>query len=421
MSAFKRKPCGSAFLVALSVVLGAGGASAHEPDEQSLSFSGFGTLGVVHSSEGNADFTSSTFKPNGAGYSHAWSAEVDSLIAGQATAVLSRRLSAVLQVIAEQNYDGTYRPHVEWANVNYRFTPDLGVRLGRTVLPIFMVADSRKVGYANPWVRPPVEVYSLVPVTTNDGIDAVYRMPVGDANATFQFTAGQSDNRFPDTGANPGVTVEARDVAALVATYERGFAAVRLNAGRARVTIPELEQILGGFRQFGPAGAAIADRYGIRDRGITFAGLGASYDPGPWFVMGEWSRIDAPPLVGAKSGWYVTGGRRAGSITAFATYASARADSLADPGLAVAALPAALVEPATRLNAALNSFLATKVVQDTISVGVRWDFAKDVAFKLQFDHTRIGDGSNGALRDPQPGFAPGGKYDLVSATFDFIF
>ena len=421
MSASRRKPCAAAFLLALALVLCAAGARAGDSGEPSFSFSGFGTLGVVHSSEGNADFTASTFKPHGAGYTNRWSAEVDSLIAGQATAVLAPRLTAVLQVIAEQNHDGTYTPHVEWANVNYRFTPDLNVRLGRTVLPIFMVADSRKVGYANPWVRPPVEVYSLIPVTTNDGIDAIYRMPAGGGNATFQFTAGQSDNRFPDTGANPGVTVEARDLAALVGSWERGFATVRVNVGRARITIPELEQLLDGFRQFGPVGAAIADRYGIHDREFTFAGLGASYDPGPWFVMGEWGGVDAPPLVGRKSGWYVTGGRRFGSVTAFATYASARADNLSDPGLTVSALPPALAGPATRLNAALNAFLASKVVQDTISVGGRWDFAKNAALKLQYDHTRIGAGSNGALRNPQPGFVPGGKYDLFSATFDFVF
>lgn len=421
MSASRRKPSAAPFLMALALVLCVAGARAGDSGEPSFSLSGFGTLGVVHSSEGNADFTASTFKPHGAGYSNRWSAEVDSLIAGQATAVLAPRLTAVLQVIAEQNHDGTYTPHVEWANINYQFTPELRVRLGRTVLPIFMVADSRKVGYANPWVRPPVEVYSLIPVTTNDGIDAVYRMPAGGGNATFQFTGGQSDSQFPDSGANPGVTAEARDLATLVGTWEQGFATVRLNVGRARITIPELEQLLDGFRQFGPGGASIAERYGIRDRSFTFYGLGASYDPGPWFVMGEWSRMDAPPLVGKKSGWYVTGGRRFGRVTAFATYAGARADALSDPGLAVSTLPAAVAEPATRLNAALNSFLAAKVVQDTISVGGRWDFAKDAAFKLQFDRARIGDGSNGALSNPQPGFATGGKYDLFSATLDFVF
>ena len=100
-------------------------------------FSGFGTLGVVHSSEDQADFTSTFFKPNGAGYSHAWSGAVDSLLAVQVVAKPTAKLSAVVQVISEQRYDGTYWPHVEWANVKYQFTPDFSVRVGRTVLPAF--------------------------------------------------------------------------------------------------------------------------------------------------------------------------------------------------------------------------------------------------------------------------------------------
>lgn len=60
-----------------------------------FSFNGYGTLGVVHSSERRADFTSSTVKPNGAGFTRQWSADVDSLIAGQITANFTPRLSQV--------------------------------------------------------------------------------------------------------------------------------------------------------------------------------------------------------------------------------------------------------------------------------------------------------------------------------------
>src|ERR1700692_321141 len=91
-------------------------ASAEDPGASMFSLSGFGTLGVVHSSEDKADFTSTIFKPNGAGYSHDWSAAVDSLIAAQVTAHFTPQLTAVLQLDAEQNYDNSYRPHVEWAN-----------------------------------------------------------------------------------------------------------------------------------------------------------------------------------------------------------------------------------------------------------------------------------------------------------------
>src|ERR1700683_742549 len=133
-----------------------------------FSFSGFGTAGEVHSSQDQADFTGSVFQPNGAGYTRRWSPEVDSLLGAQLTANIAPKLSAVLQVIAEQNYNGTFTPHVEWANLKYQFTPDFSVRIGRVELPTFLFSDTRKVGYTYPWVRPPIEVYTLLPITAGD-------------------------------------------------------------------------------------------------------------------------------------------------------------------------------------------------------------------------------------------------------------
>lgn len=173
------------------------GASANEFETPKFSFSGFGTLGVVHTSEDQADFTSSLSKPNGAGYSHAWSVDVDSLIGGQVTANLSPKLSAVLQVIAEQNYDNTYQPHVEWANIKYQFTPKFSARAGRTVLPTFLLSDTRKVGYTYPWVRPPLEVYRLMPVTNIDGVDARYSLYTGEISNNLQANYGNVKIKLP--------------------------------------------------------------------------------------------------------------------------------------------------------------------------------------------------------------------------------
>jgi hypothetical protein len=75
--------------------------AADDSSSSILSFSGFGTVGVVHSSEDQAHFTSSVYQPNGAGYSHAWSADVDIRIGAQVTANVTPELSAVVQVIAE--------------------------------------------------------------------------------------------------------------------------------------------------------------------------------------------------------------------------------------------------------------------------------------------------------------------------------
>jgi hypothetical protein len=46
-----------------------------EPADRSIfAFDGFGALGVVHSSEDNAEFTGSGLTPTGAGFGHSWSA-----------------------------------------------------------------------------------------------------------------------------------------------------------------------------------------------------------------------------------------------------------------------------------------------------------------------------------------------------------
>jgi hypothetical protein len=407
----------AALLVALHV---ADAVADDDAAARMFSFSGFGTFGLVHSSEQQADFTSTIFKPNGAGYSRAWSADVDSLIAGQVIANFTPKVSAVLQVVSEQNYDNTYRPHVEWANVKYQFTPDFSARIGRTALPVFMLTDSRLIGYANPWVRPPIELYGLSSITSNDGVDASYRLALGSAINTVQVSAGQTDFRFPTAGGS-GVG-HARDLAWFVDTFERGFTTLRVSYGETRVTVPLYAPLFDAFREFGPEGTAIADKYDVNRRLVRFLGLGASYDPGTWFVMGEWGDIDSDSIIGDNSGWYVSSGYRFGKFTPYVTFAARRADSTtSDPGLTLAGLPPVLAGTAGALNASLNSQLGTRVVQNTLSIGSRWDFTKNAALKLQLEHTRHGAGSAGTLINVQPGFQPGGGVNVISATIDFVF
>jgi len=168
-------------------------------------------------------------------------------------------------------------------------------------------------------------------------------------------------------------------------------------------------------------GAAIADKYDSQTKSFDYFGVGASYDPGRWFLMGEWGRAKTHSVLGKKTGWYASGGYRFGTFTPYVMYARAKADNLSDPGLTVSSLPPSLAEPATGLNAVLNSILSTKPVQSTLSVGGRWDFMQNAALKLQFDHTRIRAGSTGALVNIQPGFQTGGKLNVFSATVDFVF
>ena len=387
-----------------------------------LSLSGYGTLGVVRSSDSKSDYLTDAFKPNGPGYTRQWSADVDSRVGAQLTLQLTPVLSAVVQVISQQRYDNSYKPSVEWANLKYQVTPDFSVRAGRIVLPIFLLNDSRKVGYVNPWVRPPVEVYNLVPVTSSDGLDISYLFPTGEVTHTLQATYGRFGSKFPG-GPDIGTGIaKARNLFALVDTIEFGSVTARVSYSNSILTIDAFNPLFDGFRQFGPFGSAIADKYSVNNKRVSFVGVGVGYDAGNWTASGEWAKVNARSILGARSAWYLAGGYRLGKLTPYLTYARLINDGVkSDPGLPTNFLPPQVAGIATALNDSLNSFLASTAAQKTISIGTRWDIGSNIALKLQYDQIRRAPGSPGTFGNIQPGFEPGGKANLLSATADFVF
>ena len=385
-----------------------------ESSYPNFAFNGYGTVGAVHSSEDEADFKDTLVQPNGAGYTHDWAFGVDSRAGLQLTANFSDKLSAVLQVVSEQDHDGSYSPTVEWANIKYDFTPDFSLRVGRIVLPVFMGSDYRKVGYANPWVRPPVEVYSQLPVTNSEGIDANYRFRIGSINNDVQIYVGHKDFDAEVTGSS-------RKVLGVFNTIE--FGSVTLHGGyhQANITSKRTLSFFNLFRNFGAVGDAIADSYAIDDSKVYLWTLGASYDPGTWFIRSEFARSSSETFIGTLRGWYVTGGYRLGALTPYAGFARKnRLGNNAHSYLDTAALLPPLQSVAFGLNAGLDAFLNANDY-DTVTLGTRWNFADNFAFKVQLDHMRLAAGSNADLTNLQPGFVPGGSINVFSATIDFVF
>lgn len=387
-----------------------------------FSFAAFGTLGLVHSSQDKADFVATPFEADGAGFSRNWSPNVDSLFGAQVRANLTPELTAILQIISQQNYDASYTPHVEWANLKYQFSPDLSIRVGRTAIGLFLLSDTRNVGYSNPWVRPPIELYGLVSVTSNDGVDASYRLAMGEVINTIQATLGSEMVEFPSRQGGAADTARANKQVSFVDSIERGAATLRLTYGQAHVSVRSLDALFAAFRQFGTEGTGIAERFDVDDRIISFYGVSLDYDPGDWFAMAEWGRVNADSVLGEKTGWYVSSGYRLGRITPYLTYAQVRPNNnTSDPGLDLSRLPPGLVVEAQALNAALDTALASIASQRTMSLGMRWDFLRSMDLKVQYDRIKLGAHSQGWLTNVQPGFALGTNVDIFSATLDFVF
>ncbi len=265
-------------------------------------------------------------------------------------------------------------------------------------------------------MRPPLEVYRLLQDTNSDGLDISYRINTGGVTTTVQADAGRS---LP-TLVN-GSVAEAKGALGLTVTADCGAFSYRMGYEKATLTIASLNPLFDAFRQFGPEGIALADRYDANRKLLVLQTIGAGYHPGPWFVMGEWGRVETHSFQGRKTAWYASSGYRIGTFTPHLTFARARADNLSDPGLPLAGLPPAIARSAAGLNAALNTLLRSKSVQDTVSLGTRWDFAKSAALKLQVDRSRLGAGSASSLINLQPAYQPGGKLTLFSAALHFVY
>jgi hypothetical protein len=427
--------------MAVLLLCNAARAQSDEGNAPSLSFRGFGTVGIAHSTEDQADFLAQDLQGTGAGRGRSWSPDIDTRLGAQLDATFTPQLSGVLQVIAEQRYDGSYNPKVEWANLKYQVTPDFSIRAGRIVLPVLMVSDSRRVGFAQPWVRPPVELYSLIPLTQSDGVDMSYRLSNGEATNTLRVGASLRDLKesLPDGGE-----VISKNGWQISNALEYGDASLHMAYTRTKLTVEAFQPLFDGYRRFATGAAqtaadlppipmtapvraaltaasaqatAIADKYDTDNKRFEILSIGGSYDPGDWFIMAEWAQTEQKSVLGKRQAWYATGGYRFGALTPYLTYAESKFKS----NQSDAGITAISNTDTVQLNSTLNAQLAGAPIQKTVSVGMRWDFARNTALKLQYDRTNIGSGSTGTLDHALPGYKLGGGFEVFSATIDFVF
>jgi hypothetical protein len=336
--------------------------------DQYLSISEFGTLGVVHSDYGQADFIGNVVQPKGAGYSGKWSVTPDSDLGVQANLTLTDKLTGVVQVLSRDNPDGNFTPGLEWANLKYDLTTDFSIRIGRIQLPTFQLSDVQNVGYAMPWVRIPLEFNYADSTEFSDGIELLYQMKTGPVSQQLQAQAGYSNENSP--GAD--------------------FATVR-----ARL------EMLSDTLQYGDtSGEVVYQHYEIA--GIVriqqdLVGLGLTYDPGPYLFMAACNYADNSFFGRAVAG-YVGGGARFGKFTPYATYAITHATAVGSSGV------------------------VNLGNEHTIAAGLRWDFVSNFDAKLQIEQVTLD-----TLNDPaafgnvQAGARPGDKAHIVSLTLDFVF
>lgn len=355
--------------------------------------------------------------------------KLDSRLALHAAYRASSELEFVGQIVARHQADRSLPGAIELAYGEWFATDKLSLRAGRFGYDAFLMSDHRNLGYAYDRMRPPTEFYGWVPLYSIDGIDIATDWKKADGHWRLRAQLGQNRTESP-TGDDE---YEFRTDYIWALTLSREAGPWRMKAGwsafrigsEAKVLTPlhaGLEAVAAataaGFPDISAEASALRQATSFRDTRINYLTVGLAYDDGAWLVQSEYGQSRATHAIAPAGDMaYLSVGRRLSDWTPFAGY------SVSKPGeapLAGSADWSAIGQSALQSQAV---FIAnsSRIDQSTFTLGLRWDFHSQAAFKLQWDRTRINPQGYGVwFRSPESN-NQANWVSLVSAGVDFIF
>lgn len=343
-------------------------ALAATPFGDHVTLTGFGTIGATNTNRDDAQYRVSTRQDRGADKKVDFG--VDSKLGLQANVKFNDTFSAVGQILVSRAVENSAA--LEWLYGEAKLPAGFSFKLGRMVLPTFMVSDSRAVGYSAHWLRAPQEVYSLYPASSFDGGQLVSRYAMGPVNLTAQLSAGRAESAIVTRGVN--ATLDYDNIRSLNLLLESGDWLLRLG------------QTTVDGKTTGLPFPLMTDK---------FTGVGLQYDNGKAIVMTEYVTRRVTSTAGGlldSDSWYASAGWRFGAWTPYASVG--------------------------RFIPKGNGYRDRRNDQ-TDAVGLRWDAATNVAIKAQVQNTKSG--SVGFVNTTPAFLAEKPSVRVMSVALDFVF
>jgi hypothetical protein len=336
-----------------------------------FTYSGFGTLGLARSDTNRAEYVIGNQMT---GATENFDYETDSKLGVQGTFSPTSWLSGTVQALAEERNSAEITTQIEWAYVTVQPIPDLSIRYGKFELPLFLVSDSRNVGYTTTWLRAPDAVYGEALFDTYEGGDISYKLELGKYSVTAHALLG---------APNPVTQLAGPGFAQIFTGHHMdGYdVTADLDIVTVRASLLELD-----YRTY--AGGALN-----QDGKYHFYSVGIAYDHNNILAQGEFIELRTGDPTDAVNGWYLLGGYRLHKWVPYLIYANSHQNQAAGGTV-------------PQMNG------------PTESVGLRLDLFRSVDFKAQFDHAKAFDYGT-PFTNVQPGFS--NKANIFSLAADVVF
>ncbi|MES2126605.1 MAG: hypothetical protein V4463_04980 [Pseudomonadota bacterium] len=401
---------------------------------QELRLSGYGTAGLSWDDRRDMaptrDISQLPRDVSGgrAGYATAPNWRLDSRLGLQLDYRLAPEVELVSQLVLRDHDSATFNNSLESAFAGWRPLPAIDARVGRLPYDAFLMSDTRSLGYAYPWVRPPTEFYGWIPIFSVDGADLSYRFGT-EERWRIKAQIGRSGFTVPMGTAN--YDFKSRDLFTLTLSYQMG--PWRAKAGYSHFQVateaPVLDPLRDGLGQLAQGTASLAPAISaeaddvrrnlmFKDARVGYQTLGLSYDDGSWFGQAEVGRSRSTTgILPHGAMWYAGLGRHWGDWMPYLLASSVRpAADVRGPAQDWSAIGQAGVQAL-----ALNVLNSTRMAQDSVALGLRWDVANQASVKLQWTSTHVQASGYGLWwRDLTLNSRPS-RVNLLSLNLDFVF
>lgn len=369
------------------------------------------------------------------------------------------QMTATGSYFASAGETSSYPVSVDMAMLNYHPFDWVDIRIGRQIMPIWMVSEQIDVGVTYPWIRPPMDVYNLAPVKSATGIGVDLKHNLFDV-VDVLVGARVGQGTYTDTTSYAGPV----DLSRIFVGYaELNFSnALKLRSSygstyaRAQpLATPELATSGAvSTTTFAPATSTGQSNYNSE---FTFYSFGGSLDWDNFLLMGEYAATnqtidsitpaDTGYVAAAPTGgtfklrsWYATAAYHFGNWTPHFTYSTveknlhnANYDGISGSGYTAGGLPVATATGGLVTDAAITAGAIAAIVakaqptqsQHTYTIGLNYNFTPTIVGKMQFEQVRTFVGAGGTSTTVSfinsPYLPAGDTVNIGEAAVSFVF
>jgi hypothetical protein len=396
-----------------------------EPD---VRVSGFGTIGIVTTDSNDFGYRADFSKTGGVFKSDFDFAESSNL-GIQFDIIATNEIDIVVQAIYRDQEKVNLDNLLNLAFVRYAPSANWSFRLGRTAFDLFLLTEYRDIGFAYNWAHVPSEIYGVIPYRYVDGADVTFSEHLGNLTFSAKLFYGKSEFAVTAFSSPNADAFRLDNIIGLALDFQSMNWDVALNHTQLKFDSQVIKPLINGVKQldaFIPNFSAIwpnaldfLNAADVDNRKATYTSISGQYRFDTVTVISELAIIntDSLSIQEIESG-YVSGIYHRGAHNFFASLAFSQSEKF-DLDASGINLPALAQVPGGLDIYRVSKFLLDyySINQKTMSVGWRWDFDENMSFKLQLDHTRIGNRGSTLWQPPVENGTTDNRTGHVNALF----